>query len=293
MIGLGDIAEKAYLPVLAMRTDVALVLVTRNATALQRTGDRHRLRERYGAVEDAIAAGLDAAFVHTATEAHVPIVQMLLNAGISVFVDKPLSYRYADAAQLAAVALESGVGLMVGFNRRYAPAYRELSHWPERNFVIMEKHRTGPLERARKSVFDDFIHVVDTLRFLGPPVAVAAVTADVADGLLRHLSISLTDGIRSASGFMSRVAGHTEETLEVVAAGRKRRVVNMAETIDLNVGECLTRRDEWQSVGVQRGFAQMAETFIASLHGGALPDIQDALATHAMCEQIVADLESR
>ena len=106
VIGLGDIAEKAYLPVLAMRTDVALVLVTRNATALQRTGDRHRLRERYGAVEDAIAAGLDAAFVHTATEAHVPIVRMLLNAGISVFVDKPLSYRYADAAQLAAVALD-------------------------------------------------------------------------------------------------------------------------------------------------------------------------------------------
>src|SRR4051812_34930640 len=88
LIGLGDIAQKAYLPVLADRTDLELVLVTRNEETLARLG------ARYGGVtagtatrlEDVLDGELDAAFVHAATSAHHQIVERLLSAGVPVLV---------------------------------------------------------------------------------------------------------------------------------------------------------------------------------------------------------------
>ncbi|MEO6712614.1 MAG: Gfo/Idh/MocA family oxidoreductase [Mycobacteriales bacterium] len=290
VIGLGDIAEKAYLPVLAARDDVSLVLVTRNAATLARLGAQYRLPEQYTQLAPAIAAGLDGAFVHAATQAHGDIVSELIRFGVPVFVDKPLAYSYRDCAALVEQARTAGVGLMVGFNRRYAPAYREIADWPQRDVVVMQKNRAGPLEDPRQSVFDDFIHVVDTVRFLGPAVKQAAVTGEVVDGTLRHVSITLTDGHRGAVGIMSRVAGMTDECLEVLGPGRKRRVVNMSEIIDFDGAEQTTRRDEWRSVGVQRGFAPMCESFLAGLRGRNLPDVEDALLTHGMCEDIVTAL---
>jgi virulence factor len=282
LVGLGDIAQKAYLPVLAARADITPVLVTRNAETLRRVGSQYRLPEQY--------TDLDAAFVHVATEAHVAVVTQLLAAGVPVFVDKPLADTYADAAAIADAAVAAGVPLMVGFNRRYAPAYAEIAQWPQRDIVVMQKNRTGPQDDVRRSVFDDFIHVVDTVRFLGPPVATAAVSGAVVDGRLQHVVITLTDGVRSATGVMNRTAGLSEESLEVFAPGRKRRVINVSEVVDLAGGEQLTRRDEWRSVGVQRGFAPMCQTFLDGVRGGPMPDLDDAVRTHLMCEQIIAAL---
>lgn len=293
VVGIGDIAQKAYLPVLAARDDLDLVLVTRNAATLRSIGDRYRLPERYTSLGQAIAAGLDAAFVHAATSAHAAIVSELIAAGVPVFVDKPLAYTYDDAAGIAVAARAAGVGLMVGFNRRYAPAYAELAQWPRRDVVIVQKNRTGPLEDVRRSVFDDFIHVIDTVRFLGPRVNAATVSGRVVDGLLQHAVVTLSDGNRFATGVMSRVAGLTEETADVLAPGRKRRVVNLAEVVDFEHTEQTTRRDEWQPVGVQRGFAGMCDTFVAGVRGGALPSLDDALGTHRMCEDVVAELTAR
>jgi virulence factor len=292
LIGLGDIAEKAYLPVLATRADIAVVLVTRNAETLHRIGTQYRLPEQYTDVDAALAAGIDAAFVHTSTDSHVAVVTGLLSAGIPVFVDKPLAYRYDDAARLVELSHSTGAALMVGFNRRYAPAYRDIADWPQRDLVVMQKNRNGPLEEVRPSVFDDFIHVVDTLRFLGARRDHVSVSGEVVDGVLRHLTISLSDGVRVAVGVMSRVAAMSEECLEVLAPGRKRRVVNVSETVDFDGSEQKRRRDEWRAVGVQRGFSQMCQAFLDGVRGAPMPDIDDALATHALCELIVETLQT-
>ncbi|MEP7055638.1 MAG: Gfo/Idh/MocA family oxidoreductase [Actinomycetota bacterium] len=291
VVGLGDIAEKAYLPVIASRTDLSVILVTRNAATLRRVGSQYRLPDQYTDLDAAISSGLDAAFVHTSTDSHIAVVSRLLTAGIPVFVDKPLAYRYDDAARLVELSRVSGAPLMVGFNRRYAPAYVEIAGWPRRDLVILQRNKNGPLEDPRRSVYDDFIHNVDTLRFLGARAGSASVAGKVVDGLLHHVSVSLSDGVDVAIALMSRVAGMSEECLEVLAPGRKRRVLNIAETIDFEGGEQKHRRDEWRPVGVQRGFSQMCQAFLDGLSTGAWPDIADALATHELCEDIVTRLQ--
>src|SRR3712207_484201 len=100
LVGLGDIAAKAYLPYLTARPGLALVLVTRDPAKLDRLGDAHRIPERHTDVTSALATGLDAAFVHAATTAHREIVGALLHAGVPVYADKPLDDSYDGAARL-------------------------------------------------------------------------------------------------------------------------------------------------------------------------------------------------
>ncbi len=294
LIGLGDIARKVYLPLLTAQPGVIPVLVTRDPTALRSAGDTYRVTERHTTLESALAAGIDAAFVHAATGAHPEIVGTLLGRDVPVFVDKPLADTYAVAAELAALAERRQVPLMVGFNRRYAPAYRELAGWPRRDVVLMQKHRRGHPEAPRRLVFDDFIHVVDTLRFLAPgPGAAMTVDAGVDAGLVRWVSVSLRSTGGLAVGMMSRESGLVEEVLEVIGPGRKRRVLNLSETVDYAGAESVQRRDGWEPVAVQRGFAPMCAEFLDAVRAGSALTARDALETHALCEQIVAQVGAR
>ena len=69
---------------------------------------------------------IDAAFVHTATESHIEIIEKLLSNNIHVYVDKPISYSYEDSIRVSNLAKKANKILMVGFNRRFAPMYSNL-----------------------------------------------------------------------------------------------------------------------------------------------------------------------
>ena len=302
IVGLGDIAGKAWLPVLLAQDGVEPVLVTRDERRLAGLQARHRVEEGHRSVEQALERGLDAAFVHTATVAHREVVTALLQAGVPTCVDKPLDTSGEGAAGLVRLADERRTSLLVGFNRRWAPAYRDVAGWADRDVVLLQKHRAGQPDEVRRVVFDDFVHVVDTLRFLldghdgsgradGPDAV--QVTARGDAGGLRRVALQLTRGQRIAVGVMHRTTGTTQEVLEVVADGRSRRVVDLAEVTDAVGGTTsTTRRDEWVSVGVQRGFAALAEHFLTSVRTGQVLDAADALATHRLCEQVVGEVEA-
>jgi virulence factor len=289
MIGLGDIAEKAYLPVLGPRPDVALTFVTRNAATLAKLGAAWRVDRLHADLDTALAEGLDGAFVHAATAAHPAIVRRLLEAGVPTLVDKPIADTGAQSEALVDLAETRGVSLMVGFNRRYAPAYRDAAalNLP---LVVMQKNRPGPLDDVRRAVFDDYIHVVDTIRFLAPGADQVTVRGRATDGRLEHVLLSLSGGGRDAIGIMNRVSGASEETLEVSGDGQKRKIVDIEQVIDQGAAEALTRRGNWTSVGRQRGFEAMCGAFLDAVRDGRRLSALDALETHRLCETVVREL---
>ncbi len=287
MIGLGDIAEKAYLPVLSAQPGLDLHLCTRDSARLERLGETYRVTGRSTSVDEAIKAGIDAAFVHAATSAHPEIVEALLSAGVHVYVDKPIADNLADSERLSRLAREEGRSLMAGFNRRHAPGYKGLAELP-RHLVLMEKNRDNHPDDPRRAVFDDFIHVVDTLRFLVPgPVTGTRIRTRTDGGLLEHIVLELSGDGFTAIGVMNRMSGASEETCEVMGAGVKRRVVNLGDVIDYAGGETLTRRPDWVPVARQRGIEQICLEFLAAVRDDRLITADDALVTHAICEDIV------
>ncbi|NUR89135.1 MAG: Gfo/Idh/MocA family oxidoreductase, partial [Nonomuraea sp.] len=268
LIGLGDIAEKAYLPVLAAQPGLDLHLCTRNPATLNRLGDAYRVTRRFSAVDEVIEAGVEAAFVHAATPAHPEIVGRLLDAGVHVFVDKPLADNLPDCQALVRQATTAGLSLMVGFNRRYAPGYTALRELP-RDLILMQKNRANLPDEPRRAIFDDFVHVVDTLRFLLPgEVTDTTIRTRVRSGLVEHLVLELSGDGFTAIGVMNRVSGMSEESLEVMGSGVKRRVDNLGDVVSYGDGETLTRRPDWIPVSRQRGIEQACLAFLSAVRSG-------------------------
>ncbi len=294
-IGLGDIAQKAYLPVLTTLPDTELHLQTRSPETLERVGATHRIpaEQLHADLDSLLAVGLDAAFVHAPTAVHPEIVTRLLEAGVATYVDKPLAYELADSERLVELAEERGVSLAVGFNRRYAPGYAQCAEHP-RELIVLQKNRVGLPEDIRTMVLDDFIHVVDTLRFLVPgPVDDVTVRARVQDGLMHHVVLQLAGDGFTALGIMNRLSGSTEEILEVSGQDTKREVRNLAEVIDHKGQPSVRRRGDWVPVARQRGIEQVVLAFIDAVRAGKPLSARDALATHELCERIVRSVSEQ
>ncbi|MGW2568000.1 Gfo/Idh/MocA family protein [Streptomyces sp. NPDC001537] len=294
-IGLGDIAQKAYLPVLACLPGIELQLHTRTPATLDRVGDGLHLPvdHRHATLDALLAQDLDAAFVHAPTLTHPEIVTRLLEAGVPTYVDKPLAYELAESERLVALAEEREVSLAVGFNRRFAPGYTQCAEHP-RELILMQKNRIGLPEEPRPMILDDFIHVVDTLRFLVPgPVDDVTVRARVEGGLLHHVVLQLAGDGFTALGVMNRLSGSAEEILEVSGQDTKRQVLNLAEVIDHKGQPTVRRRGDWVPVARQRGIEQAVLAFLDAVRAGKVLSARDALATHELCERVVRAVEDR
>ncbi|GAA3308460.1 Gfo/Idh/MocA family protein [Streptomyces cinereospinus] len=288
-IGLGDIAQKAYLPVLGVQPGVELHLQTRTPATLHRVADSLHLppAQRHGTLDALLAQDLDAAFVHAPTDVHPEIVTRLLEAGVPTYVDKPLAYALADSERLVTLAEERDVSLAVGFNRRHAPGYAQCAEHP-RELILMQKNRAGLPEDPRTMILDDFIHVVDTLRFLVPGrIEDMTVRARTVDGLLHHVVLQLAGDGFTALGVMNRLSGSAEEILEVSGQDTKRQVANLAEVIDHKGQPTLRRRGDWVPVARQRGIEQVTLAFLDAVRAGTRLSARDALATHELCERVV------
>ncbi|KJK57316.1 oxidoreductase [Saccharothrix sp. ST-888] len=294
VIGLGDIAQKAYLPVLAALPGLDLRLMTRDRAKLDRLGDAHRIapEHRFTDLGELIGSGIRAAFVHASTDQHVPIVEQLLEAGVDVYVDKPLAYTLDGARHLVDLADRTGRSLMVGFNRRHAPGYVQAKERP-RDLIVLRKNREGLAEAPRPMIYDDFIHVVDVLRFLVPgEIEQVDVRSRVCGGLVEHVVLTVAGDGFTALGIMNRVSGSTEEVLEVSGADSKREVHNLAETIDHRGQPTVRRRGDWVPVARQRGIEQIVLAFLDAVRTGRTLDAHDALRTHELCELIVERIET-
>ncbi|MER8015352.1 Gfo/Idh/MocA family protein [Streptomyces griseoluteus] len=288
-IGLGDIARKAYLPVLGTQPGIDLHLQTRTPATLAAVGDSLHLPagQRHETLDSLLETGLDAAFVHAPTAVHPEIVTRLLEAGVPTYVDKPLAYELTDSQKLVELAERQDVPLFVGFNRRHAPAYAQVLEHP-RDLILLQKNRVGLPEEPRSMILDDFIHVVDTLRFLVPgPVDDVTVRVRTEGGLLHHVVLQLSGDGFTALGVMNRLSGSAEEILEVSGADTKRQVINLAEVIDHKGQPTVRRRGDWVPVSRQRGIEGAVLTFLNAVRAGEPVSARDALATHELCERVV------
>jgi len=293
-IGLGDIAQKVYLPVLALQPGIDLHLQTRTPATLHRIAESLHVTpdRRHTDLDGLLAQSLDAAFVHAPTAAHPEIITRLLETGVPTYVDKPIAYRLADSERVVHLAENRNVSLAVGFNRRNAPGYVACFDHP-RDLILMQKNRVGLPEEPRKMILDDFIHVVDTLRFLVPgTVDDVTVRARVEGGLLHHVVLQLSGDGFTALGVMNHVSGMAEEILEVSGRDSKRQVLNLAEIIDHKGEPSVRRRGDWVPVARQRGIEQAALAFLDAVRAGKVLSARDALATHELCERVVSEIQT-
>lgn len=297
VIGLGDIAHKAYLPVYSQIKDVEFHFYTRNQEKLKELGGQYRFIHLHSNLNSLVNSGINGAFVHSSTSSHEEIVSWLLNRGVHVFVDKPITDYYDGAKRLVELAEEKGLILMTGFNRRYAPSYRRLKKIAQPNMVLVQKNRKNLPGEPRNFIFDDFIHVVDTMRYLSPhPIEELLVNGRLENGILYHVVVQFISQGGTAIGIMNRDNGTNEEIAQVMGPFEKGTVYNVSETIISKDMENIEMRgSDWEPTLVKRGFQQMVGDFIEAVKSNSSPEITgwDSLETHEICEEIITKLAER
>lgn len=141
-------------------------------------------------------AGLDLAVIATPTESHAAIAGPLIDAGVNVLVEKPITQTLAQADALIAAAKQKGVVLAVGHSERFNPAVAAARPYLNDPRFI-EVHRLGTqLGRSLDIdvVLDLMIHdldlilsmvpsEVDTVEAVGVPVLTPKV--DIANARVR------------------------------------------------------------------------------------------------------------
>lgn len=270
IVGLGAIAQKAYLPILTQASRWQLIgAFSPDRAKTQRICQQYRM-DSFSDL-DTLAAACDAIFVHSSTATHFSVVSRLLSAGVHVYVDKPLAETIEQAETLIELADRRQKVLMVGFNRRFAPLYRRLKHRLKQTASLrMDKHRidnVGPQD-MRFTLLDDYLHVVDTALWLmeGEARLVSGVLQCNAEGQLHYAEHHFQSDGGQITTSMHRRAGSQREWVQAVTDGARYQVDEMREWRQ----ECQGVTTEhaapsWQTTLEQRGFVGAVNHFIDSL----------------------------
>lgn len=298
IIGLGSIAQKAYLPILATWKGIELLLCSRTASVVEGLQAQYRVRRGTTRLEEALAWQPQAAFVLTSTAAHADIASQLLAAGADVYLEKPAALTSQQAHQLSQQAEAGKRILMVGFNRRYAPLHRlgrEL--WGERqvDIAVFQKHRSGGFHPDLSVHYtEEMIHIIDMLRFFcgeGQPVQTAY---EQNDRFSWGASAVALQGGGHASLLASMGAGHWSETYALHGEDASLYVDAFTRVVWINRGEQRvweeTYASSWKTTLEGRGFQGEIAHFLECVESRANPqtDGWEALKTQRLTEALIA-----
>jgi predicted dehydrogenase len=167
----------------------------------------------------ALIGHVDVASVAVPTEQHFHVARDLLEAGVSVLVEKPIAPTLDEARELYAIARRCGTILQVGHVERFNGAVQELRKIVDRPLLI-ESRRLGPfVQRVQKDtvVMDLMIHDLDIVLTLvdSPPRRIGALGAAVVSGAIDVAAVQ----IAFESGAIATIAASraTEEKIRTLA----------------------------------------------------------------------------
>lgn len=144
---------------------------------------------------DELLDAVDAVSIVTPTSTHAEIAHRVIEAGKHLFIEKPITARYAEASEVIRLADERGLLLQVGHIERFNPAFAALQEFTLEPMFI-ESHRLAQF-RPRATdvavVLDLMIHDIDLILALtgsevveirASGVSVVSDTIDIANARL-------------------------------------------------------------------------------------------------------------
>ncbi|MGF7417557.1 Gfo/Idh/MocA family protein [Providencia rettgeri] len=297
VVGLGSIAQKAYLPILTKEENWELVgAFSPNQSKAKLVCDSYRM-PLFSSI-NALAQQCDAIFVHSATKSHFEVIKLLLEADVHVYVDKPLTELIEQSEQLIQLAARRQKMLMVGFNRRFSPFYLAIKQDIKNIASIrMDKHRmdsVGPND-FRFTLLDDYLHVIDTIMWIAQSNAklISGSIHKTNTDELFYAEHHMQAGQCWLTTSMHRKAGSQQEQPVVIAEDSIYQITNMNHWWSENaVGISEKKPANWDSILVQRGFDGAIRHFIDSVSNQTQPLIsgEEGLKAQRMVEKMISTM---
>ncbi|HKY05859.1 MAG TPA: Gfo/Idh/MocA family oxidoreductase, partial [Blastocatellia bacterium] len=290
-IGAGNFARGVLLPLVKQTPRIRLDgVATATGVSARNTGEQFGFAYSTTDYEKVLAsAETQCVIIATRHDSHARIASEALRRGKAVFLEKPLATTEADLREVVSAAQESNQVLMVGYNRRFAPAAVEINdRLGSRSgpMTIIYRVNAGQLAQDHWShdqtegggrVIGEACHFVDFVQFmtgsLVARVSAEAVTARQQSGFVDDsvvASLMMCDGsvasiIYTASGDSSvpkeRVEIFCDRTVATIDDFKTAQIVKDGKTTRLGGG------------AQDKGHAAEIKAFFEAARGKTAPPI--------------------
>lgn len=135
LVGLGNISSSQHLPNLSRANHIDFrAICDLKEDLLKKYQNKYEVPKAYNNFNDLVSdPEIEAVLIATRAEDHLALTIQALEAGKHVYVEKPLAETSHECAKVVQAQRKSGKMLVVGFNRRMAPAYVDAKE-------IIQKH---------------------------------------------------------------------------------------------------------------------------------------------------------
>lgn len=288
LIGASNIVRWAHMPYISKSRDITLRAVY-SSSGVRGKSYARRYHAEYCCTDYETVlsdAEIDAVLITSRHQYHAAQALAALRAGKHVFIEKPMALTEDECLQLYEAVRESGKQLCVGFNRRFAPVYREQKKKIKRrvgpaviNCRVNSPGMRMPFWAADPSlggaILGEAVHYIDLMYWLleSEPIGVSAFSLPVGareplgennivasftfkDGSIANLTYC-TIGSRASQG----------EALEVFYNGGSVAAEGFKTIVDKGF---FTRKRS--SFWPRKGYNDQMESFVKALLSGTTPE---------------------
>ena len=270
----------------------------------------HSLAEQYGGTvtqspEALIASGeIDVVLIASPTPTHVDLIEASVKAGLPVMCEKPIDLDIARVDALRPLVADTGVPVVLGFNRRFDPHFASARARVEageigdlEQLIIISRDPAAPpadYVKVSGGIFRDMtIHDFDMARFfLGDIVEVTATGAQLFDPGAREYGDfdSAVTTLRAASGATAAIINsrHSavgyDQRIEAFGAKGMLQVANAPTSlVSLSTADAVEARPKYENFFLERyadAFTNELQEFIKLARGeeSTSPTFEDGRA---------------
>ena len=304
-IGMGNFASSYLLPAAKQAAESLERVVTQTPLkaehARKRGGFRSSATDGQLAIED---PNTDVVFVATRHDTHARWVEAALHAHKAVFVEKPLALTIRDYERIATLQRATQGRLMLGFNRRFAPATQwalEALQSNRAGLRLTYRINAGALpahhwlldpDTGGGRLIGEACHFIDYACFLADalPVLIDARALDAA-GESFHIEIAFEDGASAGIDYLSRGdASLAKERIEIHRSGLS-IVIDDFRSAVLHRGGKRAAMKRWK--GRDKGHQAEVRAFLDAVRTGAPTPIPEEESLRSTALTLAAAMSLR
>jgi myo-inositol 2-dehydrogenase/D-chiro-inositol 1-dehydrogenase len=261
---------------------------------------------------------IDAVFIASSTDTHAQHLERAAAAGIAVLCEKPIDLDLGRARETAALARDSGIPVMVDFNRRFDRDYAELKRVVDSGEIgaveLIQLTSRGPsmpplsyVAVSGGQMRDQTVHFFDLARWLSglDPVEVFATGSALAEpGIVEFddvdtsaVTLRLPGGALVQIDSVRRTGYGYDERIEIMGStgmveARRHRNGAVSRYTGCSIVDDGLHPGWFERV--QPTYAAALAAFVASLQNGAAPtpSLEDGLKAQAIAEAAALSLRS-
>jgi polar amino acid transport system substrate-binding protein len=279
-IGAGSFAQGTLLPNIEGNCNFVGIFSGHGNTA-QYVGDKYGFNYLAGDVDEIVYdCNINTVFITTRHNMHAENILISIKNNKHIFVEKPLAINEKELSEIKAVYEKSSLNhLMVGFNRRFAPAIKDLKKLflpgEPKSIAIRINSGIMPLDHwvndpdiGGGRVVGEACHFIDLAMFLAdsPIISVSADSKQDANNLNNTIIVNLKMGngsVASINYFANGNKNVPKERIEVFSGGT---IAQIDDFKTMKVFGKKTKKHVYK--GQDKGHAACTEVFLKSIKEG-------------------------